>query len=194
MGKKIGYARVSTDEQNIARQTALFEHIGIDKSFIDKCSGSKDKRPYLDAMLAYIREEDIVYVESISRLARSTRDFLRIMDIFKEKGVGLICQKEPIDTTTAAGRFIMTVFAAMYEMELANIHDRQREGIAAAKAAGKYLGRPPKNPKNFGSIYRQWKDGDITAVQAARLTGLASTTWYNKVKEYEKLGHISTSQ
>lgn len=185
MGKKIGYARVSTKDQNEARQIELFKQLGTDKNYIDKCSGSKASRPQLDEMLKYVREEDIVYIESISRLARGARDFLNIVDMLKSKDVNLVSQKELIDTTTPAGRFMMTVLAAMYEMELDNIHERQMEGIAAAKAAGKYLGRPPKNPKNFVPVYNQWKAGAITAVQAQRLTDLASRTWYKKVKEYE---------
>lgn len=158
----------------------------VDKMYIDKTSGKDTNRPQLKEMLSFIRECDVLYIESISRLVRNTRDFLELMDTFKSKGVGVVCLKEPIDTTTAAGRMMATVFASMYEMERENISQRQQEGIEIAKQKGIRFGRPKiKVPKDFEKIIIRWKKGEITAVKAMELSGLRRITFYRKVKEYE---------
>ncbi|WP_197702844.1 recombinase family protein [Thermoanaerobacterium sp. RBIITD] len=142
---KIGYIRVSSKDQ----KEEDFEDI-VDKMYIDKTSRKDTNRPCLQEMLSFIREGDVLYIESISRSARNTRDFLELMDTFKSKGVGVICLKEPIDTTTPSGRMMATVFASMYEMERENIMQRQREGIDVAKQRGVKFGRPKtKIPKDF---------------------------------------------
>ena len=135
----IGYARVSTIEQNEARQLVAFEGFTekITKTFIDKMSGKDTYRPQLQAMLEYVREGDVVVVSEFSRLARSTRDMLQIVQELTEKGVGLISLKEKVDTDTPQGRFMLTVFAALAELERETILQRQREGIAIAKQQGK---------------------------------------------------------
>ena len=140
---KVGYARVSTAEQNTARQDTLMSNLGVDKVFVDKVTGRKAARPQLDAMLEYVREGDTLIVESISRLARSTRDLLNIVDKLSAKCVEFVSQKEQIDTTTPAGQFMLTVFAALSEFEVNQQALRRDEGIAEAKAAGKYKGRKP---------------------------------------------------
>ena len=131
----IGYARVSTIEQNETRQLESFANYyeKIRKVFIDKVSGKNMNRPQLQAMLDYVREGDVVVVSDFSRLARSTRDMLQIVQELTEKGVGLISLKENVDTDTPQGRFMLTVFAALAELERETILQRQREGIAIAK-------------------------------------------------------------
>ncbi len=131
----IGYARVSTIEQNETRQLESFANYSekIRKVFIDKVSGKNMNRPQLQAMLDYVREGDVVVVSDFSRLARSTRDMLQIVQELTEKGVGLISLKENVDTDTPQGRFMLTVFAALAELERETILQRQREGIAIAK-------------------------------------------------------------
>lgn len=128
----IGYVRVSSKDQNTGRQFAVMEERGIklDRTYEEHVSGRNiADRPQLLAMLDYIREGDIVYIESISRLARNTVDFLDIANRLKEKGVGLISLKESIDTSTPQGRFVTTLFAAFAELERDFIRERQREGI-----------------------------------------------------------------
>lgn len=139
---KIGYIRVSTIEQNTDRQEIALEDIGMDKIFIEKASGKNTNRPELKKMLEYVREGDVLYIESISRLARSTRDLLSIVQQLQEKKVELISLKEHIDTTTPQGRFILTIFAALSELERENTLQRQKEGIVAARIKGKRFGRP----------------------------------------------------
>ena len=161
---KIGYVRCSSADQNPARQLDLLKEEGCDKVFSDMLSGKNTDRPGLKAMLDYIREGDVVFVESISRLARSTRDLLNIVDEFQTKGVEFISQKEMIDTTTPQGRFMLTVFAAMAELERDQIRQRQAEGIKIAKEQGKYKGRQPIQYDHylFEQLYSEWRKGNIT--------------------------------
>ncbi|MEG2650470.1 MAG: recombinase family protein, partial [Eubacterium sp.] len=111
--ERIGYIRVSTEEQNEARQEVIMEQLDASKVFIEKLSGKDTNRPQLKAMLDYVREGDTVVVESYSRLARSTKDLLNIVDELSSKGVQFISQKENIDTTTPQGRLMLTIFAGL---------------------------------------------------------------------------------
>lgn len=113
---RVGYIRVSTAEQNTARQEILMEQLGVDKIYIDRMSGKSKDRPQLKDMLTFVRVGDTVIVESISRFARNTRDLLELVDALTEKGVEFISKKENIDTTTPAGKFMLTVFAAVAEL------------------------------------------------------------------------------
>ena len=184
----IGYVRVSTKEQNTGRQFALFEdrNIKLDKIYVEKASG-KDmpNRPQLKAMLEYVREGDAVYIESISRLARNITDLLKIVEKLTEKGVEFVSLKESIDTTTPQGRFMLTVFGALAELERENILERQREGIEIAKTEGKYKGRKPVDidEEQFKSVCKRWRAGEITATAAMKEVGLKPNTFYRRVKE-----------
>jgi len=181
---KVGYIRVSTAEQNTARQEVLLEELGVSRVYIDKMSGKSADRPKLKEMLEFVREGDMVVVESISRFARNTRDLLELVDMLTEKGVEFISKKENIDTTTPAGKFMLTVFAAVAELERGYILDRQREGIAIAKSEGKYKGRPPKKIDEdlWNELYIRWKNGEITAVEFMKKVGLRKSAFYERVK------------
>ena len=137
---KIGYIRISTTDQNTARQELLMEQLGVDKVYIDRMSGKNTNRPELQKMMEYVRRGDTVVVESISRFARNTRDLLELVEKLTAKGVEFISKKEAIDTTTPTGKFMLTVFGAVAELEREYILQRQREGIAIAKANGIYKG------------------------------------------------------
>lgn len=125
----IGYIRVSTEEQNIDRQVEMLKQNGVDKVFIDKMSGKNTQRPALQEMLTFMREKDTVIVESISRLARNTRDLLKLVDKFKETGVEFISLKENIDTTTPTGQFVLVIFVAIADLERTTLLQRQSERI-----------------------------------------------------------------
>lgn len=118
-------------------------------------------------------------------IARSTKDLLNIIDTLTQKNVEFISLKENIDTTTPQGKFMLTVFAAMAELERENILQRQKEGIAIAKAQGKYKGKPPIkiNEKQFKTVCKRWKNGEITATQAMKELDLKPNTFYRRVKE-----------
>ena len=163
---KIGYIRVSTQEQNTMRQEALMEALGVDEVYIDRMSGKNTNRPELQKMMEYVRKGDTVIVESISRFARNTRDLLELVEQLTAKGVEFVSKKEAIDTTTPTGKFMLTVFGAVAELEREYILQRQREGIAIAKKAGKYTGRKPITPPNFQEVTSMWKRGEITAAEA----------------------------
>ena len=134
---RVGYVRCSTIEQNEARQLKMMEEQGAEKLFIDKASGKNTDRRAFKDMMSFVRSEDVVIVESISRIARNTRDLLSIVSELSEKGVEFVSLKESIDTATPQGRFMLTVFGALAELERENILERQREGIEIAKRAGK---------------------------------------------------------
>ena len=183
----IGYARVSSMEQNEARQLHSFEGYTekIKKVFIDKLSGKNTDRPQLQAMLSYVREGDVVVVSDFSRLARSTRDMLQIIQELTDKGVGLVSLKENVDTDTPQGRFMLTVFAALAELERETILQRQREGIAIAKQQGKYKGRKPIpfNEDKFRTECRKWRNGDQTAVATMKKLDIKRNRFYQIVKK-----------
>lgn len=179
---KIGYIRISTEDQNTARQEVLMQQLGADAVFVDKLSGKNTDRPELKRMLAYVRRGDTVIVESISRFARNTRDLLDLMEELSAKDVAFVSQKEAIDTTTPTGKFMLTVFGAVAELEREYILQRQREGIAVAKANGVYKGRKPIERPNFDAVVAEWRSGGITAVEAMRRLDMKSSTFYRKVK------------
>lgn len=182
---KIGYVRVSTKEQNTARQEELMKTLGVEKVYMDRMSGKSADRPELQKMMNYVREGDSVTVESISRFARNTKDLLELTEQLNNRHVQFISQKENIDTDTPAGKFMLTVFGAVAELEREYIRQRQREGIEIAREQGKYKGRPVKQLENFEAVYSQWKDKKITAVNAGIQLGISRSTFYRKVAEYE---------
>ena len=183
---KVGYVRVSTAEQNTARQEELMKRLGVDKVYIDRISGKNTDRPELQKMMNFVRTGDMVIVESISRFARNTKDLLELVGELNQKNVQFICQKEKIDTTTPSGKFALTVFAAMAELEREYTLDRQREGIEIAKGQGKYKGRPAKKLDNFDEVYWEWYDKKITATEACRRLEISRSTFYRKVKELDE--------
>ena len=140
---KIGYIRVSTQEQNTLRQEVLMERLGAEQVYIDKVSGKNTNRPELHAMLDFVRKGDVVVVESISRFARNTKDLLELVEQLTSKGVEFVSQKEAIDTTTPTGKFMLTIFGAVAELEREYILQRQREGIALPKIGGLTKGGNP---------------------------------------------------
>jgi Site-specific recombinases, DNA invertase Pin homologs len=184
---KIAYIRVSAINQNTDWQEIALKAIGIDKFFSEKISGKNTDRPELKKMLEYVREGDTLYIESISRLARSTRDLLQIVEQLCQKNVDLVSLKENIDTNTPQGKFMLTVFAALAELERENTLQRQAEGIAAAKLKGKHLGRPRAvYPDNWDMIYKDWKADKITAVQAMKALRLTKSTFYKLVRKLKE--------
>ena len=181
---KIGYVRVSTQEQNTIRQEKLMESLNVDELFLDKASGKNaEQRPELQRMMEYVRKGDTVVVESISRFARNTRDLLELVEKLTAKEVEFISQKEAIDTTTPTGKFMLTVFGAVAELEREYILQRQQEGIAIAKANGVYKGRKPIQRPNFKQVVQLWRGGEISAAEAMRRLDLKSSTFYRKVRE-----------
>ena len=185
----IGYVRVSTQEQNEDRQLTIMEQYKATKVFTEKISGKNTDRPQLKKMLEYVREGDTLVIESYSRLARSTKDLINLVEQLKSKGVNLISTKENIDTNTPQGRLMFTIFAGLAEFERECTLQRQAEGIAEAKKRGVYKGRQriEVDTDTFTKVYDEWKQGNITARTAMQKLGLSANTFYRRVKEYEEI-------
>ena len=186
--KTYSYCRVSDISQNLDRQLIAMSDLKIPKEniFTDKQSGKDTARPGLKKLLSVVRRGDTVVVESVSRFARNTRDLLDLIDKLTTKGVEFVSQKEHIDTTTPTGKFMLTVFGAVAELERGYILQRQAEGIAAAKRRGVQFGRPAKKPpENFKVLARQWERGKLTTTDLKKQTGLTETTLYRRLREYQ---------
>lgn len=177
---RYGYVRVSTKGQNTARQEVLMAELGVDRVFIDKCSGKNTDRPRFHEMMALLREGDTVVVESYSRMSRSTKDLLETVERLNELGVGFISKKENIDTTTAAGRMFLTFIAGMNQFEREVMLERQAEGIAAMpEVNGRKVSA--KTGRGFGrprvEVNAERLPGETIAAACERL-GISRRTWY----------------
>ena len=173
---KIAYVRVSTQEQNEARQREALAARGIDKWFIEKTSAKDTDRPEFQKMLDWVREGDTIFIHDLSRIARSTKDLLELLDTLETKGVALVSDKESIDTSTATGKLIITMIAAINEFERANLLERQREGIAIAKRKGKYKGRNPVIVPDLPRHYERYRRREISKAALARELGVSRPT------------------
>jgi len=187
---KIGYIRVSSMDQKTIRQEVIMHELGVEEIYIDRLSGKDTKRPELQRMIAYARKGDTVVVESISRFARNTKDLLNLIDMLKEKGVDFVSKKENIDTTTPTGKFMLTVFGAVAELEREYILQRQKEGIAIAKSQGKYKGRKRIDHDHFDPTYDRWIKKELTAIEAMQILNMKRSTFYRRVKEKYNLSLI----
>jgi DNA invertase Pin-like site-specific DNA recombinase len=188
MSNIYGYVRVSSAEQNENRQLDAMTALGIppERVFIDKLSGKDRNRPRLIALMSAVQQGDKVIVESISRFARNTRDLLELVEQLAAKGVEFVSQKEHIDTTTPTGKFTLTIFGAVAELERGYTLQRVREGIAAAKARGKHLGRPLRiAPNDFGKLVTQWENKQLELSDILKLCGgISESTFYRRLREH----------
>ncbi len=182
----IAYVRVSTIEQNEARQTEGLKKYIIDKWFTEKVSAKDTNRPKLKEMIEFARENDTIYIHSLDRLARSTKDLLDIVEQLQAKGIHLVSGKENIDTNSAAGKLMLTMIGAINTFERENMLERQREGIAIAKEEGKYKGRKEIDyPANWEEVYSKYKSRDLTGTNAMEQLGLKRNTFYKLVKDFK---------
>lgn len=185
-GKNIAYVRVSTIEQNEARQREALQKYDIDKWFIEKVTGQNTNRPKLIEMLEFVREDDTVYVEEFTRLGRSTPDLLAIVQQIEDAGAKFLSLKENFDTKTPTGRLQMTMMAAIAEFEREMILERQREGIAIAKREGKYKGRKKIECANIGMYYDRYMTRKASKTQLANELDISRNTLTRLFIEYEK--------
>ena len=174
----VAYVRVSTAEQNEARQKEALAKYDIEKWFIEKVSGKNTDRKEFQRMMEFVREGDAIYIHDFSRLARSTVDLLSITARLQEKGVHLVSNKENIDTSTATGKLMLTMIAAIAEFERANMLERQREGIAIAKREGKYKGGHVKRIREdvFQREYQEYMSRAISKGELARRLEISRPT------------------
>jgi DNA invertase Pin-like site-specific DNA recombinase len=181
---KVGYVRVSTVDQNEARQLEAFQDLALYKTYIEKVSAKDTNRPLLRQMLDYVRDGDTVYIKDFSRLARSTKDLLEITDDLNIRNIKLVSLKENLDTSTPTGKLMLTLIGAIYEFERENLLERQREGIAIAKHQGKFKGRKQiEQPNNWEEVFALYANRSITGTEAMRRLGLKRNTFYKMVRQ-----------
>lgn len=181
----IAYVRVSTVEQNESRQTEALEKHNIDKWYIEKVSGKDANRPKLQEMLDYVREGDTIYIHDFSRLARSTKDLLEIVELLNNKNVNLVSNKENVDSSTPTGKLMLTMIGAIATFERENLLERQREGIEIAKREGKFKGGQVKriDEAEFSKYYAEYKLRKINKSQLADKLNVSRPTLDKLLKE-----------
>lgn len=182
---KVSYIRVSTVEQNEARQMEAMKDKGIEKYFIEKVSAKDTNRPQLKEMLEYVREGDIVYIHDFSRLARSTKDLLEIVETLNKKGVILKSNKENLDTSTPTGKLMLTMIGAINTFERENLLERQREGIEIAKREKKFQGGQVKaiNEEEFAEGYKLYQERKLSKSGLAERLHISRPTLNKLLKD-----------
>ena len=177
-----GYARVSTEGQILDRQLDMLNEYGVNYIYCEKMTGTKRHRPELEKMLERLTAGDTVVIESLSRLGRSTKDLIELMELFTEKGINLVSLKENIDTTTAAGKLLFTLISAISQFERDCIVDRTREGLAAARARGRTGGRPKIDSDLIEKAKKLYESKQYTVAEIEELTGVKRATLYRHLK------------
>ena len=177
-----GYARVSTEQQNLDRQIDMLQKYGVDFIYNEKMTGTKRNRPELEKLLERLTEGDTVVVESLSRLGRSTKDLIWLMETFNAKSVNLVSLKESIDTTTSTGKLLFTLMSALAQFERDVLADRTKEGLAAARARGRKGGRKPIDSDVVRKAVKLYKTGQYTVSEITELTGVKKTTLYKNLQ------------
>ncbi len=192
----VGYVRVSTVDQNEARQVEALKKHDIEKWFTEKVSGKDTNRPQLQLMLDYVRDGDTVYIHDFSRLARSTKDLLEIVETLNKKGVHLVSNKENIDSSTPTGKLMLTMIGAIAEFERQNLLERQKEGIAVQKELDKsrkpedkkYKGRKAVviDEEQFEKEYSRYQKREINKTELAKILEVSRPTLDKLIKEHNK--------
>lgn len=187
MGIVYGYARVSTTGQCLDRQIDALVAAGVDKDkiYTEKMSGTKSNRPKLNALLNVLEEGDVIYIESLNRLGRSSKDLIELMQKFSDMGVTLISLKEKLDFSSASGRMMAQFLAILAEFERNCIAERVREGVASARERGHFGGRPPINPKTLEKALTLYDQHSLTISQLCKACGLSRPTFYKALRARE---------
>lgn len=183
---KIAYVRVSSADQNEQRQIEALQKFEIDKWYTEKVSGKNTNRPELKKMLEFAREGDVIYIHDFSRLARSTKDLLEIVEYLNSKKIHLVSNKEAIDSSTPQGKLMLTMIGAIAEFERTNLLERQKEGIAIAKRNGAYKGRKTVNIPNFADHYQRYMHREVTKSKLAEELNISRPTLDKLIIEHEK--------
>ena len=176
-----GYARVSTEAQNLDRQLDALKNYGVDIIYNEKITGTKKNRPELTKLLDRITEGDTVVVESLSRLGRSTKDLIELTEIFQSKGVNLVSLKEAIDTNSPTGKLLFTLMSAIAQFERDVIADRTREGLKSARARGRTGGRPRADPEQVKKAVKLYKTEQYSVKEIEELTRIKKSTLYRNL-------------
>ena len=178
-----GYARVSTEQQNLDRQLDALQKYGCDMIYNEKMTGTKRDRPEMSKLLDRMTEGDTVVIESLSRLGRSTKDLIELTELFEQKGVHLVSLKESIDTSTSTGKLLFTLMSAIAQFERDVIADRTREGLKSARARGRTGGRPRTSPDAIRKAIRLYNTKEYSITEIEEMTGVKKSTLYRELKE-----------
>lgn len=178
-----GYARVSTEQQNLDRQLDALKRYGCDLIYNEKMTGTKRDRPELAKLVDRITEGDTVVIESLSRLGRSTKDLIELTELFQNKGVHLVSLKEQIDTSTSTGKLLFTLMSAIAQFERDVIADRTREGLKSARARGRTGGRPKVNPDVVKKAIKLYATNQYSIREIEKLTGVKKSTLYRNLSK-----------
>ena len=188
---KIGYARVSTLQQNLSLQEDSLNTAGCSKIFTDKVSSSKSQRPGLDEALSYVRKGDVIVVWRLDRLARSLNDLVKLVTFLEEKGVHIEAIDGSINTTTLNGKLVFHIFAALAQFEKGLIQECTRAGLQAARARGRVGGRPHKlNPSEIKRLQVLMQDRSIQIQDLEKMFGVSRTTLYR----YARMSEIKADE
>ena len=190
----IAYVRVSSEDQNEARQLEALKKYDIEAWFTEKISGKNTNRPQLQEMIKFARKGDTIYIHDFSRLARSTKDLLDIVEQLTEKGIHLVSNKESIDTSTPQGKLMLTMIGAIYEFERTNLLERQKEGIAIAKRNGVYKGRKATDIPDFNIHYQRYMNREISKSKLAAELNISRPTLDKLIMEHESVLNMQSQK
>lgn len=177
-----GYARVSTEQQNLDRQLAALNQYGVDIIYNEKMTGTKRDRPELNKLLDRMTAGDTVVIESLSRLGRSTKDLIELCELFESRKVNLVSLKESIDTATPTGKLLFTLMSAISQFERDCIASRTQEGLAAARARGRLGGRPKIDSKAIQKAIKLYNTKQYSIKEIEEMTGVKKATLYRYLK------------
>jgi DNA invertase Pin-like site-specific DNA recombinase len=177
-----GYARVSTEQQNLDRQLDALTKYGVDHIYNEKMTGTKRDRPELTKLLDRMTESDTVVIESLSRLGRSTKDLIELTELFHSRGVNLVSLKEAIDTSSSTGKLLFTLMSAIAQFERDVIADRTREGLTSARARGRMGGRPKANTENVKKAVKLYNTRQYSLREIEEMTGVKKDTLYRNLR------------
>ena len=181
---KIGYARVSTEDQNLDLQNDALKEAKCDHIFEEKISGKIKERPALDEALNFMRKGDTLVVWKLDRLGRSLKHLIEIINRLMDNGMYFMSLQEKIDTTSTSGKLIFHIFAALAEFEREIISERTKAGLKAARARGRFGGRPKKlNEEQTQMVKKMWKDHTIPIDEICRTFDISRTAMYRYLKE-----------
>lgn len=178
-----GYARVSTEAQNLDRQLDALKKYGVERIYDEKITGTKKDRPELDELLSVVKSGDTIVVESLSRLGRSTKDLMMFVDYFAQNNINLVSLKESIDTSTSTGKLLFTLMSAIAQFERDVIADRTREGLASARARGHFGGRPKVSCAAVDKALKLYYTRQYTVAEITELTGITKPTLYRYIEK-----------
>ena len=180
---KIGYARVSTEEQNLDRQLDSLKEAGCEKIFQEKITGTKKERPELDKLMEQLRSGDLIIISDLTRLSRSVKDLFSLVDQIEKKGANIKSLKESwMDTSTPQGKLMFTIFAGISQFERDLISQKTLEGLAAARSRGKKGGRPKKDEKAINIALKMYQEKVCSISEITKATGVSKTTIYRYIK------------